>query len=94
MNKSELIAELAQEAEIQESVAEFVANEIIGAMTTALANGEGIEIRGFGSFIVKEYQAYMGRNPKSGTAIRVSPKKLPFFKVGKELRERVNKGRG
>lgn len=94
MNKSELIAELAQEAEIQESVAEFVANEIIGAMTNALANGEGIEIRGFGSFTVKEYQAYMGRNPKSGTAIRVSPKKLPFFKVGKELRERVNKGRG
>lgn len=94
MNKSELVAELAQEAEIQESVAEFVANEIIGAMTNALANGDGIEIRGFGSFMVKEYQAYMGRNPKSGTAIRVSPKKLPFFKVGKELRERVNKGRG
>ncbi|MEZ0328667.1 MAG: HU family DNA-binding protein [Dissulfuribacterales bacterium] len=94
MNKSELIAELAQEAEIQESVAEFVTNEIIGAMTNALAKGDGIEIRGFGSFIVKEYQEYMGRNPKSGTAIRVSPKKLPFFKVGKELRERVNKGRG
>ncbi len=93
MNKSELIAELAQEAEIQESVAEFVVNEIIGAMTNTLINNEGIEIRGFGSFIVKEYQAYTGRNPKSGTAIQVLPKKLPFFKVGKELRERVNKNR-
>lgn len=91
MNKSELITELAQETELQESVVEFVANEIIAAMTNALINGEGIEIRGFGSFIVKEYQAYTGRNPKSGTAIRVAPKKLPFFKVGKELRERVNK---
>lgn len=94
MNKSELIAELAQEAEIQESVAEFVVNEIIGAMTNALINNEGIEIRGLGSFTVKEYQAYTGRNPKSGTTIRVSPKKLPFFKVGKELKERVNKKRG
>lgn len=94
MNKSELIAELAQEAEIQESVAEFVVNEIIGAMTNALINNEGIEIRGLGSFTVKEYQAYTGRNPKSGTTIRVSPKKLPFFKVGKELKERVNKKGG
>lgn len=93
MNKSQLIAELAQEAEIQESVAEFVTNEIIGAMTNALVNGEGIEIRGFGSFVVKEYQSYIGRNPKSGTAIRVAPKKLPFFKVGKELKERVNKSK-
>jgi integration host factor subunit beta len=93
MNKSELIAELAQEAEIQESVAEFVTNEIIGVMTNALVEGEGIEIRGFGSFIVKEYEAYTGRNPKSGATIRVAPKKLPFFKVGKELKERVNNGK-
>lgn len=56
-------------------------------------NNEGrIEIRGFGSFVVKEYKAYTGRNPKTGETIQVKDKKLPFFKVGKELRERVDNG--
>jgi integration host factor subunit beta len=59
-------------------------------MTDALAKGDNIEIRGFGSFSVKEYGTYYGRNPKTGEKIKVKPKKLPFFKVGKELKERVN----
>jgi integration host factor subunit beta len=60
-------------------------------MAEELADSGRIEIRGFGSFVVKDYKAYMGRNPKTGEVIEVRPKRLPFFKVGKELRERVNK---
>ena len=60
-------------------------------MRDGLVSGGRIEIRGFGSFIVKEYKSYQGRNPKTGNKINVPPKKLPFFKVGKELRERVDK---
>ena len=59
-------------------------------MVDALKRGEGIEIRGFGSFTVREYKSYEGRNPRTGSPVHVSPKRLPFFKVGKELRERVN----
>jgi len=58
-------------------------------MSEAMINGERIEIRGLGSFVVKEYGAYTGRNPKTGEPIKVNPKKLPFFKVGKELKERI-----
>ena len=94
MNKSELIDELSREAGINYSVAEFVVNEIFTAMADALASGEGVEIRGLGSFVVREYKSYTGRNPKSGEKIPVGPKKLPFFKVGKELRERVMKSTG
>ena len=70
-----------------------IVNTIIDMMTEALARGESIEIRGFGSFIVKDYDTYTGRNPKTGEQITVQPKKLPFFKVGKDLREQVNKGK-
>jgi integration host factor subunit beta len=60
-------------------------------MTAALRSGERIEIRGFGSFVVNDYKAYLGRNPKTGEPIEVKPKKLPFFKVGKELREKLSR---
>lgn len=60
------------------------------SMTETLANGDGVEIRGFGSFTVREYESYDGRNPKTGKVITVQPKKLPFFKVGKELRKAVD----
>jgi integration host factor subunit beta len=63
-------------------------------MVDALKKGEGIEIRGFGSFTVREYKPYEGRNPRTGQPVHVAPKRLPFFKVGKELRERVNASRG
>ncbi|MDL1958660.1 MAG: integration host factor subunit beta [Deltaproteobacteria bacterium] len=89
MNKSDLIEVLAEEAGLHIRSTEFVVEEVFNAMTEALVQGEGVEIRGFGSFIVRKYDSYTGRNPKTGKNISVSPKKLPFFKVGKELRERV-----
>ncbi|GAB4333347.1 MAG: HU family DNA-binding protein [Desulfobulbaceae bacterium] len=93
MNKSELIEALAERINLPIREAGSITNTLIDTMTEALANGESIEIRGFGSFVVKEYGSYTGRNPKTGEKIKVAPKKLPFFKVGKELRERVNNQR-
>ena len=94
MNKSELIEALAEKINMPMREAGSITNTLIDTMTEALANGDSIEIRGFGSFVVKEYTSYTGRNPKTGQRIKVSPKKLPFFKVGKELRERVNNQAG
>lgn len=91
MNKSELVEALASEKELTYKKAEEIVNIVFDSMSQELADGGRIEIRGFGSFMVKDYKAYMGRNPKTGEVIKVHPKKLPFFKVGKELRERVNK---
>jgi len=91
MNKSELIEALSQEINVPLREADSITNTILDSMTGALAAGNSIEIRGFGSFVVKEYGSYQGRNPKTGQKIKVPPKKLPFFKVGKELREKVNK---
>jgi integration host factor subunit beta len=91
MNKSELIEVLSQEINVPLREADSITNTVLDAMTDALAAGDSIEIRGFGSFVVKEYGSYQGRNPKTGEKIQVPPKKLPFFKVGKELREKVNK---
>ncbi len=93
MNKSELIEALAQEINVPLREADSITNTILETMTQTLVNNDGIEIRGFGSFVVKEYGSYQGRNPKSGKKIKVPPKKLPFFKVGKELRERVNRSK-
>jgi integration host factor subunit beta len=62
----------------------------VDSLTDTLVNGENIEFRGFGSFAVKSYKAYKGRNPKTGMVVDVKPKKLPFFKVSKDLRERLN----
>ncbi len=93
MNKSELTQQLAESMQLSVREAASIVNTIIDMMTEALARGESIEIRGFGSFIVKDYDTYTGRNPKTGEQITVQPKKLPFFKVGKDLREQVNKGK-
>lgn len=93
MNKSELIEALAQDIGIPHREAAAITNTVIDTMTDALARGESIEIRGFGSFVIKQYGSYEGRNPKTGKKIKVSPKKLPFFKVGKDLRELVNRRR-
>lgn len=89
MNKSELIEQLAVRADISNKRAEEIVNLIFNSMTEAMVEGKRIEIRGLGSFVVKDYGSYTGRNPKTGELITVSPKKLPFFKVGKELKERV-----
>ena len=92
MNKSELIERLAQRSGLNVLQAEEVVNLIYKKMKDTMVGGGRIEIRGFGSFMVKEYQAYQGRNPKTGEKISVPPKKLPFFKVGKELKERIDTG--
>jgi len=90
MNKSELVEALANEKNLTYKKSEEIVNIIFDSMSDTLTRGGRIEIRGFGSFIVKDYKAYMGRNPKTGEVINVDPKKLPFFKVGKELRELVD----
>lgn len=94
MNKSELIEALSRDIDIPHREAAAITNTIIETMTEALAQGDSIEIRGFGSFVIKNYGTYEGRNPKTGEKIKVKPKKLPFFKVGKDLREQVNQKRG
>lgn len=90
VTKSELIEVVAQETGLTKGRAELVINTIFESMVGALQRGEGIEIRGFGSFTVRQYKSYEGRNPRTGEPVHVAPKRLPFFKVGKDLRERVN----
>ena len=90
MNKSDLIEELSKGEDLPKTKAEKVVNVFFGEMTDALVNGDRVEIRGLGSFKVKRYRGYTGRNPKTGKKIKVKPKKLPFFKCGKELKERVD----
>jgi integration host factor subunit beta len=92
MTKSDLIEHLATKEKLPRGRAELVANTIFECLGQALGRGERIEIRGFGSFELRTYDAYEGRNPRTGEAVPVRPKRLPFFKVGKELRERVNDG--
>ena len=90
MNKSELVEALSIKKNLTYKKSEQIVNLVFDSMADALIKDDRIEIRGFGSFMVKDYKSYMGRNPKTGEVIEVKPKKLPFFKVGKELRERVD----
>jgi integration host factor subunit beta len=90
MNKLELISALKKEANISKAEAAKVIQLFFDYMADALARGERVEIRGLCSFYVKEYKSYTGRNPKTGEKVLIKPKKLPFFKTGKELRERVD----
>ena len=90
MNKSQLIEALAKHENLTLKKAEMAVNAIFENMVSALLENERIEIRGFGSFKVKSYNGYKGRNPKTGDIIEVVDKKLPFFKVGKELGELVD----
>ncbi len=92
MNKSELVDRMTEQANVPRKRAEQLVNLVFDAMTAALAVGDRIEIRGFGSFVSKQYRARIGRNPRTGESIPVPQKRLPFFKVGKELRERVDAG--
>jgi len=90
MNKSNLIAVFSDKANLSKRSAEQFVNLMVDAMVEALNNGERVEIRGFGSFVVRNYAAYNGRNPKTGETIKVEQKKLPFFKAGKDLLARIN----
>jgi integration host factor subunit beta len=85
-----LIEAVSRKENITEKKAVEVVNLIFKGFTEELKKGGRIEIRGLGSFVVRDYEAYTGRNPKTGKNIKVSPKKLPFFKVGKELKEKVD----
>ena len=90
MTKSDLINALNSEYDITKQEAATTVNVFFNKMSNALANGERVEIRGLCSIYVKKYNEYTGRNPKTGGNIKVKPKNLPFFKCGKELKERVD----
>jgi integration host factor subunit beta len=90
MNKLDLIVALKNEAELTKLEAAAVVDLFFNEMANALAKGDRVEIRGLCSFFVKEYKSYQGRNPKTGEKVKVKPKKLPFFKCGKELKDRVD----
>jgi integration host factor subunit beta len=90
MNKLELISALKTRTDISKSEAAKVVEVFFDNMADTLAGGDRVEIRGLCSFYVKEYKSYTGRNPKTGEKVVIKPKKLPFFKSGKELKERVN----
>ena len=90
MTKLDLIEALAEKEKITDKQATDIIKLIFKGFTDAMKKGDRIEIRGFGSFTVREYESYKGRNPKTGKKIEVLPKKLPFFKVGKELKELVD----
>ena len=90
MNKIDLIQALKDSNHLSKSEAEKVVTLFFDKMADALAQGDRVEIRGLCSFFVKKYKAYTGRNPKTGEKVKITPKKLPFFKAGKELKERVD----
>ena len=90
MYKYDLITLLASKENLTEVNATRIVNLIFDGFKDALVKGDRIEIRWFGSFVVREYRSYAGRNPKTGKVVEVKSKRLPFFKVGKELRESIN----
>ncbi len=90
MTKSEIVKKLAEKENLKRKIAEEIVDIVFDSMKEALVNGDKVEIRGFGTFKVKQYKPYEGRNPRTGEVIHVSEKKLPFFKVGKELKEKLN----
>lgn len=91
MNKSELVKVLAEEYDLSNDEAVLIVSTFFDSVREALLDGDRVEIRGFGSFKTKDYKGYKGRNPKTGQAVEVSPKRLPVFRAGKELKEMVNK---
>ena len=90
MNKQDLIIKFADKQGLTQSDSRTVIDLFFDDMERSLIKGDRVEVRGFGSFRVKEYPGYVGRNPKTGARTKVKPKKLPFFKVGKDLKERVD----
>ena len=90
MNKLELIKNLKEECQISKKEAAAIVHQFFDKISTALAVGDRVEIRGLCSFFVKEYDSYKGRNPRTGERVQVAAKKLPFFKCGKELKDRVD----
>ena len=90
MNKLELVKKLKEECEISKKEAAIIVDLFFGKISDTLTEGDRVEIRGLCSFFVKEYQPCQGRNPLTGERVQVAPKKLPFFKCGRELKRRVD----
>jgi len=90
VNKLELIKKMKEECRISKKEAAAIVDLFFGKISDTLAEGDRVEIRGLCSFFVKEYDSFQGRNPKTGERVQVAPKKLPFFKIGKELKGRVD----
>jgi integration host factor subunit beta len=90
MNRSDLIEQLQDQAKLSKSDAAKAVRHIFNQIAQTLADGDRVELRGFCSFQVKAYESYTGRNPKTGERITVQQKKLPFFKAGKELKDRAD----
>ncbi|MFC1881745.1 HU family DNA-binding protein [Thermodesulfobacteriota bacterium] len=90
MNKIDLINALKNECKLSKKEAATIVDLFFDKISSALAEGDRVEIRGLCTFFVKEYEGYNGRNPKTGETVTVAPKKLPFFKCGKEMRKRVD----
>jgi integration host factor subunit beta len=90
MNKSEIIKALAEQNNLQTDEATRIVNIFFQTIKDALIRGDRVEIRGFGSFKIKDYQGYNGRNPRTGQSVQVQPKRLPFFRPGKELKDFLN----
>lgn len=90
MNSNDLIEHFAEKEGMSQTTSKAIVNLFFNDIADTLIQGDRVEIRGFGSFKVKDYPGYTGRNPKTGEKTKVKPKKLPFFKVGRELRERVD----
>ena len=90
MNKAKLIEKVSERVKIPSKAAKVIVDTVFDSMRESIEKGERIEIREFGTFVVRKYEAYKGRNPKTGKTVDVRPKKLPFFKVGKELKGKVN----
>jgi len=91
MNKIDLIQALKDSNHLTKSEAEKIVALFFDQMANSLAQGDRVEIRGLCSFFVKKYGGYTGRNPKTGEKVKIKPKKLPFFKAGKELKDRVDR---
>ena len=91
MKSSDLINAIKDREDLSAKDAKRICDTFFGSIKATLATGQRVEIRGFGSFMVKDYKPYIGRNPKTGAQIEIPAKKLPFFKVGKELKEKVDK---
>ncbi|HOP85218.1 MAG TPA: HU family DNA-binding protein [Syntrophorhabdaceae bacterium] len=92
MNKLDIVNKLASDLGLNQKIAKIAVDTIIDSIKNAIIEGERVEIRGFGSFTVRNYKGYKGRNPKTGEVVEVNPKKLPYFKVGKELKDMIWKG--
>ena len=89
MNKMDVINKLGEDLRLNQKIAKIAVDTIIDTIKNAIINGERVEIRGFGSFSLRNYKSYTGRNPKSGEVVHVEPKRLPYFKVGKDLKDMI-----